>query len=186
MNVITSYSIHYTKLYDICVDTRSWSRLDQRLSVLSEKSDLDVIVWDHHEEGDMNARESHLSQTGAAVTLLVQQIEKERKLITPIQATLFLIGLYEDTGHLSYPSTCPEDAYAAGFLLDRKADLNILGTFLHVITSYSIHYTKLYDMNISCRVFPREYPLEKQSCKILQEPTRITSYNVCYTKLLRP
>jgi CBS domain-containing protein len=31
---------------------------------------------------------------------------------------------------LSYPSTCPEDAYAAGFLLDRKADLNILGTFL--------------------------------------------------------
>lgn len=43
---------------------------------------------------------------------------------------MFLIGLYEDTGHLSYPSTCPEDAYAAGFLLDRKADLNILGTFL--------------------------------------------------------
>lgn len=114
----------------ICVDTHSWSRLDQRLSILSEKSDLDVIVWDHHEGGDIEARESHLSRTGAAVTLLVQQIEKERKLITPIQATLFLIGLYEDTGHLSYPSTLPEDAYAAGFLLDRKADLNILGTFL--------------------------------------------------------
>ena len=114
----------------ICVDTHSWSRLDQRLSILSEKPDLDVIVWDHHEGGDIEARESHLSRTGAAVTLLVQQIEKERKLITPIQATLFLIGLYEDTGHLSYPSTLPEDAYAAGFLLDRKADLNILGTFL--------------------------------------------------------
>lgn len=114
----------------ICVDTHSWSRLDQRLSVLSEKSDLDVIVWDHHEEGDIEARESHLSQTGSATTLLVQQIEKERKLITPIQATLFLIGIYEDTGHLSYPSTRPEDAYAAAFLLDRKADLNILGTFL--------------------------------------------------------
>nr|WP_320014223.1 CBS domain-containing protein [uncultured Desulfobacter sp.] len=114
----------------ICVDTHSWSRLDQRLSVLSKKSDLDVIVWDHHEDGDIDARESHLSNTGAAITLFVQQIEKERKLITPIQATLFLIGLYEDTGHLSYPSTRPEDAHAAGFLLDRKADLNILGTFL--------------------------------------------------------
>nr|WP_319394171.1 CBS domain-containing protein [uncultured Desulfobacter sp.] len=114
----------------ICVDTHSWSRLDQRLSVLSEKPDLDIIVWDHHEDGDIEARETHFAKTGAAVTLLVQQIEKERKLITPIQATLFLIGLYEDTGHLSYPSTCPEDAYAAGFLLDRKADLNILGTFL--------------------------------------------------------
>lgn len=114
----------------ICVDTHSWSRLDQRLSVLSEKPDLDIIVWDHHEDGDMEARETHFAKTGAAVTQLVQQIEKERKLITPIQATLFLIGLYEDTGHLSYPSTCPEDAYAAGFLLNRKADLNILGTFL--------------------------------------------------------
>ena len=114
----------------ICVDTHAWSRLDQRLSVLSEKPDLDIIVWDHHEDGDIEARETHFAKTGAAVTLLVQQIEKERKLITPIQATLFLIGLYEDTGHLSYPSTCPEDAYAAGFLLDRKADLNILGTFL--------------------------------------------------------
>ena len=114
----------------ICVDTHSWSRLDPRLSVLSEKSDLDVIVWDHHKEGDIEARESHLSQTGAAVTLFVQQIEKERKMITPIQATLFLIGIYEDTGHLSYPTTCPEDAYAAGFLLDCNADLNTLGTFL--------------------------------------------------------
>ena len=114
----------------ICVDTHSWSRLDQRLTPLAEKKDLDIIIWDHHEDGDMEAKEAHLQNTGAAVTLLVQQIEKERKLITPIQATLFLIGLYEDTGHLSYPSTLPEDAYAAGFLLDRKADLNILGTFL--------------------------------------------------------
>lgn len=114
----------------ICVDTHAWSRLDPQFTVLSEKPGLDLIVWDHHEDGDMEARESHLSNTGAAVTLLVQQIEKERKLITPIQATLFLIGLYEDTGHLSYPSTRPEDAHAAGFLLDRKADLNILGTFL--------------------------------------------------------
>ncbi len=114
----------------ICVDTHSWSRLDQRLTVLSEKKNLNIIIWDHHEDGDMDAKELHLQTTGAAVTLLVQQIEKERKLITPIQATLFLIGLYEDTGHLSYPSTLPEDAFAAGFLLDRKADLNILGTFL--------------------------------------------------------
>ncbi len=114
----------------ICVDTHSWSRLDPRLNVLSKRSDLDVIVWDHHEDGDIEAREAHVSQTGATVTLLVQQIEKARKLITPIQATLFLIGIYEDTGHLSYPSTRPEDAYAAGFLLNRKADLNILGTFL--------------------------------------------------------
>ncbi|MCG8533209.1 MAG: CBS domain-containing protein, partial [Desulfovibrionales bacterium] len=41
-----------------------------------------------------------------------------------------LIGLYEDTGNLTFPSTTADDAHAAGYLLDRQADLNILSTFL--------------------------------------------------------
>ncbi|MCK5101068.1 MAG: CBS domain-containing protein, partial [Desulfobacteraceae bacterium] len=56
--------------------------------------------------------------------------QKQKKIITPIQATLFLMGIYEDTGNLTFPSTTPDDAYAAAFLLDRKADLSILNTFL--------------------------------------------------------
>jgi tRNA nucleotidyltransferase (CCA-adding enzyme) len=38
--------------------------------------------------------------------------------------------LYEDTGNLSFPSSTAEEAYAAGYLLENKADLNILSTFL--------------------------------------------------------
>jgi len=114
----------------IVVDTHSWTRLDQRLSPLAQKKDLDIIVWDHHIKGDMEAGETHVRETGATVTMLIQEMEKQRKLVTPIQATLFLMGLYEDTGNLSFPSTLAEDAYAAGFLLVRKADLNILSTFL--------------------------------------------------------
>lgn len=78
----------------------------------------------------METDQKTIREIGATVTMLIQEIEKQRKLVTPIQATLFLMGLYEDTGNLSFPSTLPEDAYAAGFLLDRKADLNILATFL--------------------------------------------------------
>jgi tRNA nucleotidyltransferase (CCA-adding enzyme) len=114
----------------IVVDTHTWERIDQRMWVLKEKPDLRIIVWDHHINGDMETDEKNVREIGATVTMLVQEIEKQRKLITPIQATLFLIGLYEDTGNLSFPSTLSEDAYAAGFLLDRKADLNILSTFL--------------------------------------------------------
>ncbi len=114
----------------IVVDTHTWERLDQRMLVLKEKPDLRIIVWDHHINGDMETDEKNVREIGATVTMLVQEIEKQRKLITPIQATLFLIGLYEDTGNLSFPSTLSADAYAAGFLLDRKADLNILSTFL--------------------------------------------------------
>ncbi len=114
----------------ISVDTHSWNRLDRRLLKLKEKPDLKIIVFDHHMDGDMDGQENTVRETGAAITLLVKEIEKQRKLLTPIQATLFLLGLYEDTGNLSFPSTLAEDAYAAAFLLDRKADLNILATFL--------------------------------------------------------
>ncbi|MFU8768365.1 MAG: CBS domain-containing protein [Desulfotignum sp.] len=114
----------------IVVDTHSWERLDSRLALLREKPDLQIIAWDHHTEGNMAVTESHIRETGACVTQLIEELQKKRTLITPVQATLFLIGLYEDTGNLTFPSTMAEDAYAAGFLLDRKADLNILTTFL--------------------------------------------------------
>ncbi|NOX33765.1 MAG: CBS domain-containing protein [Deltaproteobacteria bacterium] len=113
----------------VVVDTHSWNRLEG-VEKLRGRQDLEIIVWDHHSEGDIKADLQNIRETGATVTMLVKEIEKQRKLITPIQATLFLMGLYEDTGNLTFPSTLAEDAYAAGFLLDRKADLHILSTFL--------------------------------------------------------
>ena len=113
----------------IVVDTNSWSRLEG-MSPLKERKDLKTIVWDHHLEGDIQGDEVVREEIGANITLLIRELLRQRKLITPIQATLFLMGLYEDTGNLTFPSTLAEDARAAGYLLERKADLNILGTFL--------------------------------------------------------
>lgn len=113
----------------VVVDTHSWNRLEG-MKALKGRDDLEIIIWDHHSHGDMEGNEQYIEETGATVTLLIQAIKEKRKLITPIQATLFLIGLYEDTGNLTFPSTLPGDAFAAGFLLDRRADLNILSTFL--------------------------------------------------------
>lgn len=113
----------------IVVDTNSWSRLEG-MNPLKERKDLKIIVWDHHLEGDIQGDEVIREEIGANITLLIRELLRQRKLITPIQATLFLMGLYEDTGNLTFPSTLAEDARAAGYLLERKADLNILGTFL--------------------------------------------------------
>ncbi len=129
----------------IVVDTHSWGRLDPRLAALREKPDLEIIVWDHHLNGDMAVTDPHIRDTGACVTLLVEEIKKKRTLITPIQATLFLMGLYEDTGNLTFPSTLAGDAHAAGYLLDRRADLNILATFLKQAYARQ-HKDILYDM----------------------------------------
>ena len=114
----------------IVVDVNRWERLD-RMAILRTKADLEIFLWDHHiTKGDIEADFQCQEACGATVTLLIRQIQKERKLITPIQATLFLAGIYEDTGNLTFPSTTAEDAYAAAYLLEHKADLNIINTFL--------------------------------------------------------
>jgi tRNA nucleotidyltransferase (CCA-adding enzyme) len=114
----------------IVTDVNKWERLE-RLASLREKTDLEIFLWDHHtNEGNIEADFVCQEPAGATVTLLVRQLKKEAKVLTPIQATLLLAGIYEDTGNLTFPSTCAEDAHAAGYLLDRKADLNIISTFL--------------------------------------------------------
>jgi len=114
----------------IVVDVNRWERLD-RMTDLKNKADLEIFLWDHHiNEGDIEADFQCQKPCGANVTLLIKQLKKEGKLITPIQATLFLAGIYEDTGNLTFPSTTAQDAYAAAYLLEHKADLNIIRTFL--------------------------------------------------------
>lgn len=113
----------------IVVDTNSWKRLDG-FSALKDREDLIIHIWDHHQGGDIHADEVHNEGYGSAVTHLILELEARRMVLTPILATLFLIGIYEDTGSLTYPSTTPEDARAVAWLLDRKADLNVLSRFL--------------------------------------------------------
>lgn len=114
----------------VVVDTPSWNRLDNRLQALKDKEDLEIELWDHHPEGDLSARETHREVMGATITLFVRELRERKIDLTPMQATLFLLGLYEDTGRLTYTSTRPEDALAAAYLLENRADLNILGYFL--------------------------------------------------------
>jgi len=113
----------------VIVDTSSWRRLEG-LQELKHKPDLEITLFDHHLKDDIHPDFETRKSTGAAVTLLIQEIQKQKKLITPIQSTLFLMGIYEDTGNMTFTSTMPEDAHAAAYLLDRKADLSILNTFL--------------------------------------------------------
>ncbi|HHE72548.1 MAG TPA: polynucleotide adenylyltransferase, partial [Chloroflexi bacterium] len=67
----------------------------------------EVRIIDHHPL----SRELELGwsyagmETGAATTILVEQIIELHLELSPIEATLFLLGIYEDTGSLSYPTT---------------------------------------------------------------------------------
>ncbi|MDL2269824.1 CBS domain-containing protein [Desulfosarcina sp. OttesenSCG-928-A07] len=142
-NVKAFISIHkdifdYTDRWDIqtgrvtrliVVDTSDWNRLGP-LFKLKDKPSIEVILWDHHLHGNIDAHWACIEPIGATITLLVRELKALKKPITPIQATLFLAGLYEDTGNLSFSSSTAEDAYTAGWLLDQKADLSLVNRFL--------------------------------------------------------
>jgi len=117
----------------IVVDANSWGRLD-KMDKLKAKDDLEIIMWDHHSgSGDLNPAWKCQEIIGANITLMVRKLKKKKQRLTPIHSTLFLTGLYEDTGNLSFPSTTAEDARAAAYLLEHKADLNVLNSFLRPV-----------------------------------------------------
>jgi nanoRNase/pAp phosphatase (c-di-AMP/oligoRNAs hydrolase)/CBS domain-containing protein len=117
----------------IVVDVNCWKRLDSLLN-LKTMPGLKIYIWDHHPgNGDMDFQWQCNEAVGAAITLLIRELKQKERKITPFEATLFLAGLYEDTGNLTFLSTTAEDAHAAGYLLDRNADLNIVSSLLRPV-----------------------------------------------------
>jgi nanoRNase/pAp phosphatase (c-di-AMP/oligoRNAs hydrolase) len=114
----------------IVTDTSSWNRLDN-MQTLSGRDDLETVIWDHHlPGGTIEAGEVHREEVGAAVTLLLEEMKARDCAFPPMHATLFLLGIYDDTGSLSFPSSTARDAYMAGFLLENGADLNVAAAYL--------------------------------------------------------
>lgn len=73
-----------------------------------------------------------LADTGANVTPLVEEICKQSLPLTPIEATLLLLGIYEDTGSMTYGNTTPRELQAAAWLLsERQANLDIAREYLN-------------------------------------------------------
>lgn len=116
----------------VVVDTNQWSRLD-RMQPLENRQGLEIDLWDHHmtTRGDIEPSWERREHYGSTVTLMTQEIERRSIELTPLDSTVLLLGLYEDTGHLSFPATTGADARSAAFLLDWKADLNIASFFLN-------------------------------------------------------
>ncbi|MGE5545240.1 MAG: CBS domain-containing protein [Bacillota bacterium] len=114
----------------ILVDTRNLARLGS-LKGLEEK-DCEYIVFDHHPDGpgDISGIVNEVHMVGAATTILVEKIRQEDILITPFEATILALGIYEDTGSLLFTSTADRDAEAVAYLLRQGANLSVVASFV--------------------------------------------------------
>ncbi len=102
-------------------------------SIKGMVKDLEVQVIDHHpRRDDLPANwDVMIRDTGASATIFVQAIQEREIPLTPIQATLLLLGIYEDTGSLTYTRTTADDIYAAGILVERGASLEIVSDYIN-------------------------------------------------------
>ena len=93
----------------------------------------DIVVWDHHPHRHIfpDREENIYDPTGACTTFLVEQLMQKPGLHPGrIFSTLMLMGIYEDTGSLSYGSTTPRDIRAAAWLVEQGGDLDLMRRYV--------------------------------------------------------
>ncbi len=118
----------------ILVDCQTEDRLGTLGKVL-KKQDLSIHIFDHHPpegQDSLAKRAEHLcvASVGATVTLLCEELQARSLPWTPDQASLFALGLYEETGHFSYPNTTPRDFQVGAALIRSGADVNTITKYL--------------------------------------------------------
>jgi tRNA nucleotidyltransferase (CCA-adding enzyme) len=143
-----------TKL--IIVDTRIKRRIGPFVNVL-KKRDLEIHIYDHHPstaddiKGDLNA----IEEVGATTTIILKKIKEMNIEISPIEATLFALGIYEDTGSLTFSTTTIDDINSISYLFDRGIKLKVVANFINIGLSLAqkklLNQLLLSSKEISCK-----------------------------------
>jgi len=99
---------------------------------LTRNPEIELHIYDHHPSAasDLHGSVQHIEPVGATVTLLCELLDEKGLHPTPDEATMMMLGLYEDTGSLQFNSTTVKDYHAAAYLLEHGASLNVVADFL--------------------------------------------------------
>jgi len=132
LNFYTVKDIDLSKISRvIVVDTKNPRRLDRLADVL-RKPGVEIHIYDHHPwvKGDLHGSLEVVEMVGATTTLLIEEIRRQGVPVTALEATIFALGIYEDTDSLTFTSTTARDVLAVAFLLEKGANLGVVTDFL--------------------------------------------------------
>jgi len=103
-----------------------------RFAEIINRPGLDIHIYDHHPKSpdDIHGSLEVTHPYGATTTILTRIIKEKGIPLTPEEATVLMLGIYEDTGSLAFSSTTVEDYEAAAFLLSMGANLNIVSDMI--------------------------------------------------------
>lgn len=119
---------HVQKL--ILVDNRSSGRIGPFKELLKRK-DITIVVYDHHfgQNNDIKGQYEIIEPVGATTTLIVEQIMQQGLALSPFEATVAALGIYEDTGRFTFSGTTVRDAQILPILLAAGALLQTVCEF---------------------------------------------------------
>ena len=176
----------------VIVDTRQQERLKAVAGLLNKKG-IEIHIYDHHPglESDIRGEVEFIRQTGATVTILSKIIQERKIVITPDEATIMALGIYEDTGSFTYASTTEQDFQMAAFLLSSGANLNTISNLVtkeispdqvtwinDLLNEMTCHKINGYDISVSTISSPDWIP---DLAAIVQKVVRIENLDVFFT-----
>ncbi|MDQ4082695.1 MAG: CBS domain-containing protein [Actinomycetota bacterium] len=117
----------------IVVETADADRLGE-FEAVARRADVDVVAFDHHggERPDWVPPDNLVVSDDAALTTTMVGILAEREIaVTPLEATVFALGIHEDTGSLTHASVTQRDADALAWCLRHGARQQMVAQYLH-------------------------------------------------------
>ena len=153
----------------ILVDIKKPGRIGRFSEVLG-KQGVAVHIFDHHPLAgeDVRGQKEVIEHVGACSTIFAELLQSNKVRLSPAEATMLMLGIYEETGSLLFPSTTVRDITAAAYLLKKGANLKIVSSFLTKelnpdeidLLSELIHSSKDYvvhDIRVKIATASREY-----------------------------
>ena len=115
------------------IDTVTLVDTQSLVTLKGMNKDTRVFVIDHHQKKEElpESWEFTMVVTSACTTHFVEALQENNGSLSLVHATLLLLGIYEDTGSLSYANTSSRDVMAVAYLLDQGASLKIASEFLN-------------------------------------------------------
>jgi len=115
----------------ILVDTRQKARIGE-FAKITDNGKVAVHIYDHHpaSNDDVRGDIEVIRNVGATVSILVDMIKEQNIPLTPEEATIIMLGIYEETGSFRFSSTTTADFEAASYLLSKGANVNLVSDML--------------------------------------------------------
>lgn len=110
----------------ILCDIRQRGRIGVVASWLEANPGIEVWAYDHHPASpdDLPVAGGLVDpEAGSASTLIAEEFRRRGLAVSGEEADFLLMGIYEDTGSLTYATTRPRDFHAAAWLLEQGGDL---------------------------------------------------------------